>query len=260
MAKYLTLTEKNIDKEHICCAISDKKCLAGYALKKKWLKKEFANSYVFRRLDARAKVFIEYVPAEYAWLPVTAPNYLMINCFWVSGQYKGQGHGYYLLQSVIEEAKKRQKNGLVTVVGTQKNHFMSDTKWLLKHGFEEIERLPNGFSLLTMSFYDNGVIPYFNDCAKSGECSDKKGLVAYYSNRCPYTDYYVNGMLRALAQEKNISLKVIKIETREQAQSSPTPATIFSLFCGGKFVTTDLSICTEPKFIKLVKRQEERIG
>lgn len=44
-------------------------------------KKEFANGYVFRRLDARAKVFIEYVPAEYAWLPVTAPNYLMINCF-----------------------------------------------------------------------------------------------------------------------------------------------------------------------------------
>ena len=44
------------------------------------------------------KFFIEYVPAEYAWLPVTAPNYLMINCFWVSGQYKGQGHGYNLLQ------------------------------------------------------------------------------------------------------------------------------------------------------------------
>ena len=92
--KYITLTEKNIDKEHICCAFSDKKCSAGYELKKEWLKKEFANGYVFRRLDARAKVFIEYVPAEYAWLPVTAPGYLMIYCFWVSGQYKGQGHGY----------------------------------------------------------------------------------------------------------------------------------------------------------------------
>ncbi|KAA4280887.1 GNAT family N-acetyltransferase, partial [Bacteroides ovatus] len=39
----------------------------------------------------------------------------------------------------------------------------------------------------------------------------------------------------------------------EQAQSSPTPATIFSLFYNGKFVTTDLSVCTESKFIKLVK-------
>ena len=80
LPKYITLTEDNIDKEHICCAFSDKKCLEGYESKKEWLKKEFANGYVFRRLDARAKVFIEYVPAEYAWLPVTAPNYLMINC------------------------------------------------------------------------------------------------------------------------------------------------------------------------------------
>ena len=143
LPKYITLTEDNIDKEHICCAFSDKKCLEGYESKKEWLKKEFANGYVFRRLDARAKVFIEYVPAEYAWLPVTAPNYLMINCFWVSGQYKGQGHGYNLLQFVIEDAKKQQKNGLVTVVGTKKNHFMSDTKWLLQHGFKEIEKLPS---------------------------------------------------------------------------------------------------------------------
>ena len=45
----------------------------------------------------------------------------MINCFWVSGQYKGQGHGYNLLQSVMEDAKKQKKNGLVTVVGAKKN-------------------------------------------------------------------------------------------------------------------------------------------
>ena len=29
---------------------------------------------------------------------------------------------------------------------------MSDTKWLLQHGFEEVEKLPNGFSLLVMIF------------------------------------------------------------------------------------------------------------
>lgn len=86
-AKFITLTKENIDKEHICCAFSDKKCKVGYELKKEWLKREFDNGYVFRRLDERAKVFMEYVPAEKAWIPVEAPNYLMINCFWVSGQY-----------------------------------------------------------------------------------------------------------------------------------------------------------------------------
>ena len=33
LPKYITLTEDNIDKEHICCAFSDKKCLEGYESK-----------------------------------------------------------------------------------------------------------------------------------------------------------------------------------------------------------------------------------
>lgn len=88
---YITLTKENIADEHICCAFSDKKCKDSYELKKAWLKKEFDNGYVFRRIDERAKVFIEYGPAEKAWVPVSAPNYLMINCFWVSGKYKDAG-------------------------------------------------------------------------------------------------------------------------------------------------------------------------
>ena len=75
-------------KLYDCCAFSDKKCKESYELKKEWLKKEFDNGYVFRRIDARAKVFMEYGPAEKAWIPVDAPGFLMINCFWVSGQYK----------------------------------------------------------------------------------------------------------------------------------------------------------------------------
>lgn len=39
-AKYITLTKENIEKEHICCAFSDKKCKDSYELKKTWLKNE----------------------------------------------------------------------------------------------------------------------------------------------------------------------------------------------------------------------------
>lgn len=249
-SKYITLTKDNIDTEHICCAFSDKKCTEGYELKKEWLGREFGNGYVFRRLDARAKVFIEYVPAEKAWIPVDAPGYLMINCFWVSGQYKGQGHAKALLQSAIDDAKAQGKNGLVTVVGTKKFHFMSDTKWLLSQGFENIEKLPNGFSLLALKLDKDIPNPSFKESVKTGECEQKEGLVVYYTNRCPFTDYYVNGSLWVLAQENNIPLKVIKLETMEQAQAAPTPATIFSAFYNGKFLTTDMSICTESKFKK----------
>ena len=88
---FITLTKDNIEKEHICCAFSDKKCQESYNLKKEWLKRQFENGYVFRRLNERAKVFIEYGPAENGWVPVKADNYLLINCFWVAGQYKGKG-------------------------------------------------------------------------------------------------------------------------------------------------------------------------
>jgi len=251
MEKIITLDKGNIDKEHICCAFSDKKCQDSYALKKDWLRKEFDNGYVFRRIDVRAKVFIEYGPAEKGWVPVIASNYLLINCFWVSGQYKGQGYGKALLQLAMDDAKTQGKDGLVTVVGTNKFHFMSDTKWLLRQGFETCEKTSSGFSLLVKKLNPNAPNPKFNDSVISGECPDKNGLVAYYSNRCPFSEYHVNTSLVDTAKKRNLPLKIIKLETMEQAQLSPSPATIFSLFYNGKFVTTDLSICMDSRFDKV---------
>lgn len=252
--EYITLTKENLAKEHICCAFSDKKCKESYELKKEWLRKELDNGYVFRRLDERAKVFIEYGSAERAWIPVDAPGYLMVNCFWVSGQYKGKGHGKALLQSALDNARTQGKAGLVTVVGTSKLPFMSDTKWLLRQGFEVVEKLPYGFSLLALKIDKEASDPSFKACVQSGECEEKEGLVVYYTNRCPFTEYYVTGSLFCVAQSKGISLKIVKLETMEQAQAAPSPATIFSLFFNGKFVTTDLSVCTESRFDKILKR------
>jgi len=252
---FVTLTKENIGKEHICCAFSDKKCAESYEAKKAWLKREFDNGYVFRRLDERAKVFIEYVPAEKSWIPVCAPNYLMINCFWVSGQYKGKGYAKALLQTALDDAKAQGKDGLVTVVGTTKFHYMSDTKWLLKQGFETVEKLPYGFSLLVKKLNLKAENPAFNKSVQSGKCSEKEGLAVYYSNRCPFTEYYVNTELTKTAENRKLPLKLVKLETMEQAQSSPTPATIFSLFYNGKFVTTDVSSCIDSRFDKILKTQ-----
>jgi GNAT superfamily N-acetyltransferase len=249
---YVTLTGENINDEHICCAFSDKKCAESYELKKRWLAAEFENGYVFRRLEERAKVFIEYGPAEKAWVPVTAPNYMMIGCFWVSGKFKGHGHGKALLNEAYEDAKTRGKSGLVTVVGTKKYHFMSDTKWLLNQGFEVVESIPSGFSVISKDIDSPGASPRFNESVRSGTCPDREGIVAYYSNRCPYSEYHVKNSLVNTAKSHNLPLKAIKLETREQAQSCPSPATVFSLFLDGEFVTTDISICMESRFDKIL--------
>ena len=249
---FITLTKDNIEKEHICCAFSDKKCQESYNLKKEWLKRQFENGYVFRRLNDRATVFIEYGPAENGWVPVKADNYLLINCFWVAGQYKGKGYAKALLQTAIDDALQQGKDGLVTVVGTKKFHFMSDTKWLLRQGFVACEQLPTGFSLLVKKLNVDAPNPTFNESARTGECPDKKGITVYFSNRCPFAEFHVMSSLKETAAKRNLPLTIIKLETMEQVQAAPTPATIFSLFYEGKFVTTDISACMDSRFDKAI--------
>ncbi|MCI1780130.1 MAG: N-acetyltransferase [Bacteroidales bacterium] len=252
MENFITLNKDNIDDEHICCAISDAKCRAGYELKKDWLKKEFDNGYVFRRIDTRAKVFLEYGPAEKGWVPVDAPNYLLLNCFWVAGRYKGHGYAKELLRLVLEDARIQGRDGLVTVAGIKKFHFMSDAKWLLRQGFEDVEELPSGFCLLVKKINEEAADPKFGESVKDFNNVEKNGITVYYSNRCPFTEYHVRKSLVETAEKRQIPLKIIKLKTMEQAQAAPTPATIFSLFYNGKFITTDLSICFDGKFDKMI--------
>jgi ribosomal protein S18 acetylase RimI-like enzyme len=254
MSEFINLTTKNISKEHICCAISDKKCSESYDAKKSWLTEEFNNGYVFKRINERAKVFIEYGNAEDAWVPISAPNYININCFWVSGKYKKQGYGKKLLNFAIEHAIKNNKNGLVTIVGTKKLHFMSDTKWFIKQGFEEVDSTETGFSLLVKNIKESTIVPTFNNSVKMPSLETNKGIVIYYSNRCPFAEFHALNSIKETAVKRNLPLKVIKLKTKEDAQNAPSPATIFSLFLDGKFITTDISICMDSRFDKVLSK------
>lgn len=173
---------------------------------------------------------------------------------WVSGKYKKNGYGKELLRTAIEDATSQGKDGLVTVVGTKKFHFMSDTKWFLKQGFVEVERTSSGFSLLVKKINSNTTLPKFNESVKKGKCPEKNGIVVYYSNRCPYAEFHAKSSLLETAKNRNLPLKIIKLETMEQAQSAPSPATIFSMFIYGEFVTTDISACMDSRFDKVVMK------
>ena len=242
------LTEQNIEEEHICCAISDKKCIEGYQAKKEWLKSQFSNGYVFKKFDVRGKVFIEYVPAEFAWSPVIAPGYMFINCFWVSGQYKGKGHGKALYQECVRDSEG--KNGIVVVVGKKKQPFMSEKKFFQKQGFELCDTAEPYFELWYKRFVDDASTPEFKACAKHGECDQKSGLTVYYTNCCPFTEYYVNTELARVAEARGKALNIVKITTREQAQNHFVPFTIYSVFNEGKFVTQH--ILNEKYFDKFI--------
>ena len=59
------------------------------------------------------------------------------------------------------------------------------------------------------------------------------------------------------AKNRNIPLKIIKLKTMEHAQKSPTPATIFSLFYNGKFITTDISVCMDSRYDKIMGKLQK---
>lgn len=109
--EYIKLTKENLEKEHICCAISNNKDIQVKS-KKEWLADRLDEGLEFLKADARGKCFIEYIPAEKAWVPVDAEGYMFINCFWVSGQFKGHGYSNDLLNLCIEDSKAKGKKGL----------------------------------------------------------------------------------------------------------------------------------------------------
>lgn len=250
----MTLTPETLPGEHICCAISDRKCASGYAAKKAWLSEQYAQGYRFTRLDERGKVFIEYGPGAQCWLPVVAPDWMVLGCFWVSGRFKQQGHGKALLQTAMEDATRQGLSGLVAVAGKKKMHFQSDGEWLLRQGFREVDTLESGFSLLALEAGPGAPAPRFADSAKTGLSSDSRGITVFYSDRCPFTDFHIHNSLVETCRKRGLTPTIIKIDSVEKAQAAPTPATIFSLFAGNRFVTTDLSICMDSRFDSIMKK------
>ena len=62
----LNLTEENLDREHLCCIIRSKKPHPGVEAKRAWLRERLQEGHVFRKLDTKGVVFIEYAPLETA--------------------------------------------------------------------------------------------------------------------------------------------------------------------------------------------------
>lgn len=68
---FITVTPENLTDKHFCCIIRSKKPNPGVEAKRQWLSQRLKEGHVFRKLNARATAFVEYVPLETAWVPVT---------------------------------------------------------------------------------------------------------------------------------------------------------------------------------------------
>ena len=247
MNEYINLTLENIDKEHICCAIGDPKHQNGVDNKKEWIKSKLSEGHVFRKLDARGKIFIEYEPIEAAWVPINGKNYEYIYCLWVAGSFKGKGIAKELLEYAINDSKEKGMSGICTLTSKKKKPFLGEKKFFEHYGFKVVDTIGD-YELLALSF-DNKELPKFNDSARTMKI-DNKEFTIYYSLACPYVEYEVKE-LSDYAKEKNIKITFIKIDSLEKAKNTPCIFNNWANFYKGEFISN--TILNAKSFEKLIK-------
>ncbi|MCG4592381.1 GNAT family N-acetyltransferase [Faecalibacillus faecis] len=85
-------------------------------------------------------------------------GFLYIYCLWVSGKFKAQSYGKQLLEYVINDAKKKGKQGVCVISSKKKKSHLADKKFFLKYGFEVVDQIED-YELLSLSF--NHQKPFF---------------------------------------------------------------------------------------------------
>lgn len=237
LMNFIDLNSDNLPTEHICCSISDTKTGSGISIKKKWLKDRFREGLVFRKLDARGKVFIEYLPAEKAWAPIEAPGFLYINCLWVSGSFKDKGNGAALIKSCIKDAAGTA--GIVALSSAKKKPFLSDETFLKKYGFVKCDEAEPYFELLVLKLNPEAPDPYFLPHAKKPEINSEPGIDLYYTAQCPFAPDYAL-IAAKLAEEKSIVIRTHHLDTQAKARAHPSAWSTYSVFKNGKFITHEI--------------------
>lgn len=180
--QFINLTVENLMQEHLCCIIRSKKPHPGVESKRSWLSERLEEGHVFRKLDTKGAVFIEYAPPETAWVPVEGENYLYIYCLWVAGEFKGKGYGRQLMEYCLANAKAREKAGVCMLGAKTQKAWLSGQAFAEKYGFETVDTTPDGYRLLVLSF--DGTKPWFTENAKRLEIAGQK-LTIYYSPSVP---------------------------------------------------------------------------
>lgn len=235
----MEVTAQNLEEQHICCALSNTPAVRRSAgAKKQWMAARFAEGYHFWKLDAQGKVLIEFTRGENAWCPIQAKNWLFIDCFWVSGRFKGQGYANSLLQKALDTAKAEARLGLVALCETKKRPFLSEGGYYRHKGFVMADTAPPYYELLALPFEAGTPLPRFAQSARHPRVPGA-GFAVYYTAHCPHTSMYVP-LLQKVAQEQGVPLAAHKLNTVQEAQNAPNPFTTYALFYNGAFVTNEI--------------------
>lgn len=233
---FINLTAENLADEHLCCIIRSRKPHPGVEAKRQWLAARLQEGHVFRKLDAKATVFIEYAPLETAWVPIIGDNYYYLYCLWVLGDCKGKGYGKALMEYCVADAKQSGRSGICMLGAKKQKSFLSDQAFAKKWGFEAVDATEDGYELLALSF--DGTAPQFAPSVKQRGIEGKE-LTIYYDQQCPFVFQSIE-MVRRYCQAHEIPVRLILVDTLEKAKGLPCVFNNWGVFYKGEFQTVNL--------------------
>ncbi|MDD3193258.1 MAG: GNAT family N-acetyltransferase [Oscillospiraceae bacterium] len=233
---FVNVTAENLASEHLCCVIRSKSTHPGVEAKRKWLSDRLKEGHVFRKLNEKAAVFIEYAPLESAWVPIAGSNYYYLYCLWVAASHKGKGYGKSLIEYCLADAKQNGRSG-VCMLGAQKQKaWLSDQSFAKKFGFEVVDATNDGYELLALSF--DGTVPSFTPNAKKQKI-ESKDLTVYYDAQCPYI-YQNIERVKQYCEMNAVPASFIQVDTLQKAKELPCVFNNWAVCYKGKFETVNL--------------------
>ena len=216
---FVNLTKENLSDEHLCCIIRSKKPHAGIDAKRQWLSDRLNEGHVFRKLNAKATVFIEYAPLETAWVPIIGD----------------------LMEYCLTDAKEKGKSGVCMLGSKKQKNWLSDQSFAKKFGFEVVDATDNGYELLALSF--DGTMPKFAQNAKKMKI-ESEDLTIYYDMQCPYI-YQKIEMVKQYCDTNNVPVSLIQVDTLQKAKDLPCVFNNWGVFYKGNFETVNLLLDVE---------------
>lgn len=247
--EFVNLTAENLEKEHLCCIIRSKKAHPGIEAKRQWLSERLKEGHVFRKLNEKATVFIEYAPLETAWVPITGDNFYYVYCLWVSGSCKGKGYGRALMEYCVADARENGKSGICMLGAKKQKAWLSDQTFAKKFGFEVVDTTEQGYELLALSF--DGTSPRFAQNVKNKGIETEE-LTIYYDTQCPYI-YQNLETVKKYCDINEIPVSVIPVDTLQKAKALPCVFNNWGVFYKGKFQTVNL--LDEASLARILKKQ-----
>ncbi|NND04939.1 MAG: GNAT family N-acetyltransferase [Saprospiraceae bacterium] len=223
----------------------------GFELKRKWFEKRYGEGLRMKILkDYRDKMigFIEFVPAEHAWRPIEANNFMFIHCMYVySKQDRNKGYGSQLIMEAEKEAKEQDMAGLCVMAS--RGAWIANNEIFKKNGFQKVDT--RGRFDLSAKKWDTTV----DDPALLDWTSQQRkyhGWHLLYADQCPWHQKSVEAILN-VAMDHGIELKVKEMKIPEEAKHAPSGFGVFSLLHNGKLLEDHYISAT--RFRNILKKE-----